>query len=454
LNKTIAIVGLGYVGLPLAHAFAKKGNRVIGYDINEDRISNLNSGEDWTNELSPEQLNEVKMEFSSDPKVLGEADVIIIALPTPIDENKKPDLKILEAGTKTVGENMKDGAIVVFESTVYPGTTEEICGKILKESSGNKSFKLGYSPERINPGDKEHTVTKILKIVAGEDEETTDTLCDLYGSIITAGIHRASSIKVAEMAKAIENAQRDLNIAFVNEVAKMCNKIEIASKDVFDAAKTKWNFLPFQPGLVGGHCIGVDPYYLVEKAKQIGMETHVITAGRSVNDEIGSHVASQIADALGDANNKRVLVLGITFKENVPDRRNSKSGDVIKKLEEAGCEVEVHDPFFNDEEVSKLGFKPGNLEKGPYDALALLVTHKEYFNGYPNNLLSSLKEGGVFYDLKSLVDKKAVEDAKLKYVHRPLPIFYKLLNSFFCSGPGKRLLQNRRWNCEYMRTGS
>lgn len=416
LNTTIAIVGLGYVGLPLAHAFAKKGNRVIGYDISEERIANLNSGEDWTNELTNEQLSEVSIEFSSDPSIINEADVIIVALPTPIDENNKPDIAILKAGTETVGKNMKDGAIVVFESTVYPGTTEEVCGEILRKASEGKSFKLGYSPERINPGDKEHTVTKILKIVAGEDNATTDVLCDLYKSIISAGIHRASSIKVAEMAKAIENAQRDLNIAFVNEIAQMCNKLGIASKDVFDAAKTKWNFLPFQPGLVGGHCIGVDPYYLVEKAKQLGMDTHVITAGRSVNDRMGSYVASLVIDELGDPNGKRVLVLGLTFKENVPDRRNSKSGDVIEALKSFGCDTEVHDPFFEDAEIEKLGFKPGKLMNGPYDAVMLLVTHSEYFNGYPHNLLGSLKPGGIFFDLKSIVDKRAVEGEGFRYL--------------------------------------
>ena len=416
MSNTIAIVGLGYVGLPLAHAFAKKGNRVIGYDISEERIASLNSGTDWTNELTNEQMREVPIEFSADPAVIGEADIVIVALPTPIDENNKPDITILRSGTETVGKNMKDGAIIVFESTVYPGTTEEVCGEILKEASGGKNFKLGYSPERINPGDKEHTVTKILKIVAGEDDETTDVLCDLYKSIIEAGIHRASSIKVAEMAKAIENAQRDLNIAFVNEIAQMCNKIGISSKDVFDAAKTKWNFLPFQPGLVGGHCIGVDPYYLVEKAKQLGMDTHVITAGRSVNDKMGSYVASLVASALKDSGSKRVLELGLTFKENVPDRRNSKSGDVIKALEGYGCDVEVHDPFFDESEIENLGFKPGKLMNGPYDAVMLLVTHSDYFNGYPQNLLGSLKEGGIFFDLKSIMDKKAVEGEGYRYL--------------------------------------
>jgi len=416
LPSTIAIVGLGYVGLPLAHAFAKKGYRVIGYDISEDRISNLNSGKDWTNELTSEQLAEISIEFSCDPTVLKEADIVIVALPTPIDENNKPDLTILKAGTKTVGQNLKSGATVVFESTVYPGTTENICGKILEEESGGRNFKLGYSPERINPGDKEHTVTKILKIVAGEDKETADMLCELYGSIITAGIHKAQSIKVAEMAKAIENAQRDLNIAFVNEIAIMCNKIGISSKDVFEAAKTKWNFLEFQPGLVGGHCIGVDPYYLVEKAAQLGMDTNVITAGRGVNDNMGEYVATQVLEQMDNPEGKRILVLGLTFKENVPDMRNSKSGDVINKLTDAGCKTEVHDPFFSPEEIEEMGYSPGGLGAGPYDAVILLVTHLYYFNNYPNNLLGSLKEGGIFYDLKSVVDKKAIEGAGIKYL--------------------------------------
>ena len=275
MDKTVAVVGLGYVGLPLAHALAKKGWKTIGFDINEKRIEELSSGHDHTNELTNEQLAEIEMQFSADPSVLKEADVVIVAVPTPIDNKNNPDLKILESASKTVGENLKEGAIVVFESTVYPGTTEEICGPIIEKESGLKQyeqFKLGYSPERINPGDKEHTIDKILKIVAGQDEETLKELSALYGSIVTAGIHEAPNIKVAEMAKAIENAQRDLNIAFVNEIAMLCHKISINTTDVLEAAGTKWNFLNFKPGIVGGHCIGVDPYYLVEKARQTEYE--------------------------------------------------------------------------------------------------------------------------------------------------------------------------------------
>ncbi|MDA1208687.1 MAG: nucleotide sugar dehydrogenase [bacterium] len=398
MSKKISIVGLGYVGLPLAHAFAKAGHTVVGYDINKTRITDLQSGEDITGELTEDQLNDVTIQYSSDPSAIGDSDIVILALPTPVDSDNKPDLSILKAATASVAEHMKDGAIVVFESTVYPGTTEEICGPILRAT---KSCTLGYSPERINPGDKEHTIDKIIKVVAGEDDATTDTLVELYESIVTAGVHRAPSIKVAEMAKAIENAQRDLNIAFVNEVAVLSNAIGISSKDVLEAAKTKWNFLPFTPGLVGGHCIGVDPYYLVEKAKQLNMETQVIAAGRSVNDGMGAHVAAQIHDAIGDAQN--ILVLGKTFKENVPDTRNSQSMTVVKALEGLGHTVFAFDHY------------AGGTEKpsGEYDVVALLVPHKEFNQEY---VISLTKEGGLIYDLKSKLDKKKIEASGRKYL--------------------------------------
>ncbi|MDA1292940.1 MAG: nucleotide sugar dehydrogenase, partial [bacterium] len=322
-SPKIAIVGLGYVGLPLAHAFAKKGYTVYGYDKNSERIATLQTGEDWTGELSKKDLESVTIELSDNPEIIAHADIIIVALPTPVDENKKPDLSIVKGASEDIGKHMKDGAIVVYESTVAPGTTEEICGPIVQKASGGKSFKLGYSPERINPGDKEHTVSKIIKVVAGQDEATTDVLCDLYNSIITAGIHRAPNIKTAEMSKAIENAQRDLNIAYINEVAMLCHKIGINTEEVLEAAGTKWNFLQFKPGLVGGHCIGVDPYYLVEKAEQLGMTTQVISAGRAVNDGMAQLVVDEVVEALGKSmNEKKVLVMGMTFKEDVPDTRN------------------------------------------------------------------------------------------------------------------------------------
>ena len=414
----IAIVGLGYVGLPLAHAFAKNGFAVTGFDINAKRIGELQKGHDRTGEVTDSDLQKVKIDYMTDASSLKNADVIILAIPTPVDDDNKPDLSPVEKASETVGKNMKQGAIIVYESTVYPGVTEDLCGTILEKHSGMKcgtDFFLGYSPERMNPGDREHTVEKIVKVVAGQDEKTTDTLCTLYGTVVKAGIHRAPSIKVAEMAKAIENAQRDLNIAFVNEIAVLCNKLGIQSKDVLDAAATKWNFLPFKPGLVGGHCIGVDPYYLVEMAEKMGLKTHVITAGRAINDGMSQHVASQVVDALGSkAKDARILVLGLTFKENVSDTRNSKSGDVIKVLQKAGCTVEAHDPYMPAEEIKKLGWTPGALKKGSYDAVVLLVPHKEYLDR-TEDVIKAAKKDGVIYDLKSILDANAIMKAGKNY---------------------------------------
>lgn len=411
-SPVLCIVGLGYVGLPLAHAFAKKGYKTIGYDISSRRIEELKNGHDRTLELSEHQLKEAMIHFSDDPAVMKEADVIILAIPTPIDEQNNPDLTLVEKASEAVGRHIKRGAIVVYESTVYPGVTEEICAPIIERESGLKwkeDFHLGYSPERINPGDKQHTVETIVKIVSGDDEETLETLSDLYGSIVKAGIHRASSIKVAEMAKAIENAQRDLNIAYVNEIAMLCTHLGIKSSDVLSAAGTKWNFLPFKPGLVGGHCIGVDPYYLVEKAKQLGMTTHVISAGRMINDGMGKFVAKQVIDHMEvKPNQARALVLGLTFKEDVPDTRNSKVHDVIKALEEEGVSVEVHDPFLNETEIAAMKHVSGSLQNGPYDAVLLLVSHEAYRTIPTEELMKALKQNGVLFDLKSIVDADAV----------------------------------------------
>jgi len=417
-NPVLCIVGLGYVGLPLAHIFAKKGYTVYGYDLNAERIRTLQKGEDWTRELSPEQLKSVTIRYSADPAVIREADIVILAIPTPIDEKNNPYLEPVESASRTVGKHMKKGAIIVYESTVWPGTTEEICGPILEKESGMKcgtDFKLGYSPERVNPGDKQHTIEKIKKIVSGQDAETLDVLADLYGSVIEAGIHRAANIKVAEMAKAIENAQRDLNIAFINEIALLCHKVGIETKDVIDAAATKWNFLKFLPGLVGGHCIGVDPYYLVEKARQLGMETQVITAGRALNDSMSRHIAEQIATSLRGCVSPRVLVLGLTFKENIPDTRNSKSGDVVKHLTQLGCTVEVHDPYMTVETMAKKGWESGSLAAGPYDAIVLLVPHREYM-GSLSALTQALKPKGLLYDLKSLLSREEIERDGMKYM--------------------------------------
>lgn len=414
----LCIVGLGYVGLPLAYAFARKGYTVYGYDSNHQRIEELQQGHDRTKELSAEELKNVRITYSDDPIVITKALVVIIAIPTPIDTENKPDLSLLEHATQTVGQHLQKGTIIVYESTVYPGMTEDICGPILEQESRLRcgtDFTLGYSPERINPGDKKHTVDQIVKIVAGQDAQTTDTLVNLYGHIVIAGIHRAPSIKVAEMAKAIENAQRDLNIAYINEVAMMCAKLGIATKDVLDAATTKWNFLPFKPGLVGGHCIGVDPYYLAEKARQIGMDTRIITAGRVTNEGMSTFVAGEIINALCGKSTPRILVLGITFKEDVPDIRNSKTGDVVKHLVTAGCTVDVHDPYVPAERIQERDWNAGPTE-GLYDAVILLVPHREYLADIPGSIIHTTKDGGLIYDLKSVLNAEDIEKAGKKYL--------------------------------------
>ena len=409
----ICVVGLGYVGLPLAHAFGKTEWKTYGYDLSKERIEELNKGKDRTGELTNEDLKNTKVEYSSDPSIIANANVIIVAVPTPIGSDKRPDLKALKSASEIVGENMNEKSIIVFESTVYPGITEDICGTIISKKSGGKNFSLGYSPERVNPGDKEHTVEKIVKVVAGQDEDTANFLVGLYGKIVKAGIHRAPNIKVAEMAKAIENAQRDLNIAYINEIAILCDKIGIESKDVLDAAGTKWNFLRFSPGLVGGHCIGVDPYYLVEKAKSMGMTPKVITAGRDLNDSIADYIAENMILAelrKNDIQSKEanILILGLTFKEDVPDTRNSKSIDVINKLESAGCNVFPHDAQTDNN---------GNPEKESfYDAIVLLVPHKEYLEKSPYDFSKIANRPCIFFDLKSVYEKKDIEDAGMIYL--------------------------------------
>jgi len=404
-KPSLCIVGLGYVGMPLAHAFAKAGYEVYGFDVDATRIDELTQGNDRTNELSDEELKSVKIAYSTDPAVIGNAAIIILAIPTPVDTKNKPDLTLLKSATHMVANHVRDGATVVYESTVYPGVTEEICGSILKSK---KKVKLGYSPERMNPGDREHTIEKIVKVVAGEDAETTEALATLYGSIVKAGIHRASSIKVAEMAKAIENAQRDLNIAYVNEIAKFCHALGIATKDVLDAAGTKWNFLPFKPGLVGGHCIGVDPYYLLEKGKEIGSTMEIITAARHTNDGMANYVADQVRTILGDPGGKAVLILGHTFKENVPDTRNSQSLEVSRALSNAEYKVAIkeHDPYTNEEKIPE----------GPFDAILLLVPHREYLEMTPAEFKKLAKQSCLFYDLKSVFDRKEMKAIGFTYM--------------------------------------
>jgi len=361
-NPKIAIIGLGYVGLPLAHAFSTK-YKVVGFDISQSRIDELRNGYDRTLELSEEQVKEAisnGMEFTNQIEDIKDCNIYIVTVPTPIDEHKTPDLTPLLKASETIGKVLKPNDIVIYESTAYPGATEEDCVPILEKVSGlkfNEDFYCCYSPERINPGDKEHTVTKILKVTSGSTPEIAKHIDELYKSVITAGTHLAPSIKVAEAAKVIENAQRDINIAFVNELALIFDKLGIDTHDVLKAAGTKWNFLPFKPGLVGGHCIGVDPYYLTYKAKEVGYHPEVILAGRRINDNMGVHVANKVVKLMIHKGyiikGSKVLVLGITFKENCPDIRNSRVIDVIRELQEFGCNVDVYDPWADEEEVKR-----------------------------------------------------------------------------------------------------
>ena len=336
MSETIGVVGLGYVGLPVAVAFGKRFEGTLGFDISEDRVRALSQGHDWTDEVTPQVLADTPITFTSNPDDLSVCTFIIVAVPTPIDGDRRPDLSPLLAATRTVGSVLKPGAVVVFESTVYPGVTEEVCGPALEDASGLKSgqdFTLGYSPERINPGDREHTFDKIVKVVAGQDDATLERIARTYEAVVSAGVHRAPSIKVAEAAKVIENTQRDLNIALMNELALIFDRLDISTHDVLDAAATKWNFLRFTPGLVGGHCIGVDPYYLTAKAEAVGYHPEVILAGRRINDSMGAFVARRAIKELRAAgveiNNCRVGIFGLTFKENVPDLRNSRVPDIV-----------------------------------------------------------------------------------------------------------------------------
>ena len=405
MNK-IAVIGLGYVGLPLAVEFGKK-TRVIGFDVKLGRIEDLKSGLDKTLEVSPEELKEaVNLTFTNLQKDLSGANIYIITVPTPIDEFKTPDLTPLKRASSTVGEVLNHGDIVIYESTVFPGCTEEICVPILEEVSGlkyNKEFFCGYSPERINPGDKQHRLPSIKKETSGSNPEIAEQIDLLYQSVITAGTHKAPSIKVAEAAKVIENAQRDLNIAFINELALIFDKMNIDTHEVITAAATKWNFLPFKPGLVGGHCIGVDPYYLTYKAEALGYNPQVIMAGRRINDNMGSHVANKVVKLMTQKDNliknSRVLVLGITFKEDCPDIRNSKVIDVVRELEGFGINVEVHDPNADQNEVKEeYGIDLIREPQNQYEAIILAVAHKN-FSQIDLNLLKM--NSTVVFDLKA-----------------------------------------------------
>jgi UDP-N-acetyl-D-glucosamine/UDP-N-acetyl-D-galactosamine dehydrogenase len=411
-EPVVCVVGLGYVGLPLAVELAKYF-KVYGFDINGKRVDILKKNIDPNREVESALLKSSSIEFSSDPKVMAKSNFIIVAVPTPVDEHKKPDLSPVVGATVFVGKHMKPGTIVVYESTVYPGVTEDDCVPILERESGltwKKGFFVGYSPERINPGDREHTVAKILKIVSGDTPATLDTVATVYGAAIKAGVYRAPSIKVAEAAKVIENTQRDINIAFVNELRIIFDKMGISTAEVLRAARTKWNFLPFEPGLVGGHCIGVDPYYLAYKAEEIGHHPQIIMAGRRINDAMGRYFARIVVKKLIhkgiNVNNARVLCLGMTFKENVPDIRNSRVIDIVNELKSFAMKVDVWEPVADPQEVRhEYGLMPIKTpKKSSYDAVVLAVKHAEFLKLGKKGLLGYLKKGGVFYDVKETLN--------------------------------------------------
>ncbi len=437
-HARIAVIGLGYVGLPLAAAFGRHVP-VIGFDISETKISELEGGHDSTGELTSDELAATQIKYTTDSARLQDASFLIVTVPTPLKCDKTPDLGPLQAASTTIGRNLKPGSIVVYESTVYPGVTEDVCVPILEAESSLKcgqDFKVGYSPERINPGDKVHTVDKIIKVVSGQDAETLDTVALVYGMIVTAGVHRASSIKVAEAAKVIENTQRDLNIALMNELALIFDKLRISTSEVLEAAGTKWNFLRFTPGLVGGHCIGIDPYYLTYKAESIGYYPQVILSGRRINDGMGKYIAETTVKKMIEADKpikgSRVLVLGLTFKENVPDIRNTRVIDIIEELRSYGVNPLVHDPMANaDEAKHEYGIELIDLQdQDPFDAVIYAVPHTvfESFSsadfavlcgsrsaGRETRELDNCTPLGVVIDVKSRLHREAVEGEGLVY---------------------------------------
>ena len=423
-DQIVAVIGLGYVGLPLAVNFARRYT-TIGFDMNEQKVARLAKHVDTTGEVSKEEFDEATdLTVTSDPAKLGKADFIIVAVPTPIDEAKQPDLSPLESASATTGKNMKRGAVVVFESTVYPGTTEEVCVPIMEKESGFKwkiDFHVGYSPERINPGDKQHTLRKILKVVSGDDDQTLEKVAGLYESIVDAGVFRAGTIKEAEAAKVIENTQRDLNISLMNELAIIFDKLGIDTLKVLEAAGTKWNFLPFRPGLVGGHCIGVDPYYLTYKATTVGHHPQVILAGRRINDGMGKFVAEKAVKLMTrsgqNGKKNKVGILGLTFKEDCPDLRNSKVVDIVRELESYGMKVLVHDPIADAEEaVEHYGI---NLQKwgelSDLGALIIAVGHKAYKEKPVREYVKKLCAGGCLLDVKAILDPGEVRKTGVTY---------------------------------------
>jgi len=415
-DEIIAVIGLGYVGLPVALAFARQ-YRTIGFDIRCERIEELTGHRDVSHEISPDALAQSSLTLTSDPADLQEATFFIVAVPTPIDQNNRPELEPLCAASETVGGALSEGSVVVYESTVYPGVTEEVCRPVLERTSGlraGRGFFLGYSPERINPGDQEHTFERITKVVSGQDEQTLQRVAAVYESVVTAGVHRAPSIKVAEAAKVIENTQRDLNIAFMNELALIFDRLGIRTKDVLDAARTKWNFLPFSPGLVGGHCIGVDPYYLTTKAEALGYHPQVILSGRQINNGVGAYVAQRTMKMLSKLGvtlrRSKVGVLGLTFKPNVPDLRNSRVPDIVSELKEFGIEPLVHCFMSCPKEAQRVyGIELCQWEElQELDALIYAVPHDQYRCMSLKQLAATIREGGILVDLKSEIEPQAL----------------------------------------------
>ena len=415
-QPTIAVIGLGYVGLPLAVEFGKQ-YRTIGFDINQARIDELSAGDDCTLEFDAAELKHAtQLTFTHEPADIGDANVFIVTVPTPIDQHNRPDLRPLGLASTTVGKLLKQGDVVIYESTVYPGATEEYCVPLLSQHSGlafNRDFHVGYSPERINPGDKEHSLTSIIKVTAGSNQKTADYVDELYNSIITAGTHKAQSINVAEAAKVIENTQRDVNIALMNELAMIFNRLDIETDHVLQAASSKWNFLPFKPGLVGGHCIGVDPYYLTHKAQEIGYHPEMILAGRRINDQMGSYVAAQFVKALLEKDihikGARVLVMGLVFKENCPDLRNSKVVDVIRELQDYNVDLDTYDPWAD----AAIAYDEYNIdmivepEAGVYDGIIIAVAHQQFRDMTAQQIRAMGKSRHVLYDLKNVLPTDA-----------------------------------------------
>lgn len=421
MDRKISVIGLGYVGLPVAVAFGRK-HRVIGFDINSERIAQLKTGKDLTLEVSEEELGEADIHFTADPADLEKADFHVVAVPTPITETNQPDLTPLLRASETVGSQLKKGDIVVFESTVYPGATEEDCLPILERESGlraGEDFTVGYSPERINPGDKEHTFTRITKVVSGQDDATLNVVAEVYSSVVTAGVHKAPSIRAAEAAKVIENTQRDLNIALMNELAVIFKRMGIDTLDVLEAAGTKWNFLPFRPGLVGGHCIGVDPYYLTYKAQKIGYHPDVILAGRRTNDSMGRYIVGEVVKQLLLAQvpviGAKIAVLGLTFKEDCPDLRNSRVTDIINELKAYNVNLLVHDPLADREDAKKeCGVELCQWsDVAELDAAIIATAHKQYKNQAVSDYKAKLKSPGLLFDIKGVIDRSAAEAADL-----------------------------------------